>query len=87
MSWTNLLLGGYWHGRWPERIDVISPDKEQRVSYVPLVPWDGERWHCLHCGAELHGYQRRCSCGEHIYGYEDNGSIAVLDAAELGVDA
>ena len=83
MSWTNLKLGSYWQGSWPEHVDVISPDCEQHISYVPLVPWDGEKYHCIHCGAELHGYQRRCACGQRIYGYEDNMARAVLDACEL----
>ena len=87
MSWTNLKLGSYWQNTWPEYVDVIAPDREQHISYVPLVPWDGEKHHCIHCGAELHGYQRRCACGAKIYGYEDNGARAVLDACELGGDA
>ena len=53
-----------------------SPEEPHRIGgivYVPLVPWDGERYHCILCGAELRGYQRRCACGQRIYGYEDNG--------------
>ena len=86
MSWTNLKLGDYWSGRWPESVDVISPDCELHVTYVPLTPWDGDRYHCIHCGAELHGYQRRCSCGKRVWGYEDYGARAVLDAAGIGIE-
>ena len=83
MSWTNMRLGSFWEGQWPEYVDVIAPSADEHVAYVPLMPWDGKKYHCIYCGAELHGYLRRCSCGKLIYGYEDNGSIAVLDAAEL----
>jgi hypothetical protein len=86
MSWTNLILGSWWQGRWPDYVDVISPDHEMHINYVPLMPWDGEKYHCIHCGAELHGYQRRCECGKTIYGYEDNGAYAVLDAAKFGLE-
>ena len=74
MSWTNLKLGDNWQGKWPERVDVIAPDCEEYVSYVPLVPWDGEEYHCIYCGAELRGYRRKCACGERIYGYEDTNT-------------
>lgn len=79
MSKTSLKLDDYWEDSWPECVDVISSDCEEHISYVPLMPWDGKRYHCIYCGAELHGYQRRCSCGKKIYGYEDNGARAVLD--------
>jgi hypothetical protein len=76
----------------PFRVKQVreNPEEPHRIGgivYVPLVPWDGERYHCILCGAELRGYQRRCACGQRIYGYEDNGARAVLDACELRGDA
>ena len=82
MSWTNLKLGNYWDHTLPDYVDVISP-RGEHITYVPLMPWDGEKYHCIHCGAEIHGYLHRCSCGRKIYGYEDNGVRAVLDACEV----
>ena len=79
MSETSLRLDDNWQGSWPESVDVVSSDGKEHIRYVPLVPWDGKRYHCIHCGAELHGYRHRCSCGQKIYGYEDNGARAVLD--------
>ena len=80
MSKAILKLDDYWEDSWPDYADVVSPDCERHIAYVPLMPWDGKSYHCIHCGSELHGYQRRCSCGQKIYGYEDNGSQVVLDA-------